>query len=118
MPLLSSTFVTDGNTIAITESVTSGQLLPNTTGQLQCVCLFSGNKSGRVYLQSRKYQRGVRENTTSTTHQERHDISKGQRSNRKNQSRNCHLTPPCDRKLENGLHTFEHNLFNSHIGTT
>ncbi|EPB71745.1 phlebovirus glycoprotein G1 [Ancylostoma ceylanicum] len=36
MPILSSTFVTDGKTIAITKPATSGQLIPNTIGQLQC----------------------------------------------------------------------------------
>ncbi|RCN35992.1 zinc knuckle [Ancylostoma caninum] len=37
MPILSSTFVTDGNAIAITKPATSGQLIPNTIGQLQCL---------------------------------------------------------------------------------
>ncbi|EYC32060.1 hypothetical protein Y032_0003g1377 [Ancylostoma ceylanicum] len=37
MSILSSTFVTDGKTIAITKPATSGQLIPNTIGQLQCV---------------------------------------------------------------------------------
>ncbi|KAK6029370.1 phlebovirus glycoprotein G1, partial [Ostertagia ostertagi] len=36
MPLLSSTFITDGEITAITKPATSGQLLPHTIGQLQC----------------------------------------------------------------------------------
>ncbi|PIO69016.1 hypothetical protein TELCIR_09179 [Teladorsagia circumcincta] len=45
VPLLSSTFITNGEITAITKSATSGQFLPHTIGQLQCQTIEDAKSS-------------------------------------------------------------------------
>ncbi|EYB90112.1 hypothetical protein Y032_0223g2662 [Ancylostoma ceylanicum] len=95
MPILSSTFVTDGKTIAITKPATSGQLIPNTIGQLQCatygdakhfrcsfpsnVCVCSPATNQAVCTCSHgNISEVFKKNTTSTSQQKHHDLSEGQ----------------------------------------
>ncbi|KAK6745136.1 hypothetical protein RB195_011697 [Necator americanus] len=52
MPMLSSTFVTDGQTTAVTKPVSSEQLIPNTVGQLQCM---SHSNAKHSYFPSNAY---------------------------------------------------------------